>query len=151
MHGFPASPEPGPTTRFCESFAGELPRTELARLIGMRTEPTWSRNQLWAEHDARTARRNRRRSLAVSIGCSTLWLGLTVTSYSWRGIPLSEPNPPTAECRVHGDCVLLPSVVNCCGECGPAAPYEAAPRDVLDLLRRATDESCAPTTRVCDP
>lgn len=54
-------------------------------------------------------------------------------------------------CVRDDDCVVMPALLTCCGECEPIAPYEAVPRAVLAERRRALEASCAPRTQPCDP
>lgn len=116
---------------------------------------------LWGEHDAQRERRDVHRALAVAAGIVIVWVGLTMTSYSWHELIFVQPDPTSppriavpladAECHLDDDCTLMPALITCCGECDPAPPYEAVPRALLDEVRLVTNEDCAPHTRLCDP
>ena len=58
---------------------------------------------------------------------------------------------PAARCSRDVDCVLLPSVLSCCGECPPAPPFEAAARWVLDGMLLENETVCAASSRLCQP
>lgn len=60
-------------------------------------------------------------------------------------------DPSSDECRVDDDCTLMPSVMNCCGECAPAPPFEAVPRTAVDARLLELDTLCGQRTTVCEP
>jgi hypothetical protein len=51
------------------------------------------------------------------------------------------------DCVTDDDCVLMPSLVTCCGECEPSPPFRAAPRSDLTDLR----SDCLRREQLCDP
>ncbi len=68
--------------------------------------------------------------------------------------PSRGPDPTSrrtdADCEIDADCVLMPWVT-CCGECPPAPPFEAAPRDALDAVLIESEQRCALDRRECEP
>lgn len=57
---------------------------------------------------------------------------------------------------VDDDCGLLPSQLNCCGECDPVPPFDAVPRESIDALLLELETRCAETpigcvAPVCEP
>jgi len=83
-----------------------------------------------------------------------LWAGLGLFAIkcvdSTPGMPLSLLPEPD-ECTKDDDCTLMPSRLTCCGECEPAPPFEAIPREDLDSLLLELETDCAPQTRLCEP
>lgn len=55
------------------------------------------------------------------------------------------------ECVVDDDCVLMPSVISCCGECDPRPPFHAVTGKALDALRMELDAMCEDSCGECDP
>lgn len=122
-----------------------------------RSMDTWNRQQLWAEHDAAHLRGLRLRSFVLVVGLLTAWNVIAVLGHSFD-LCLTDANvdPPRkiaepAECVVDDDCVLVPELMTCCGECDAVPPLEAAPWAMVDEIRRDAEESCAPRDRLCEP
>jgi hypothetical protein len=115
----------------------------------------WNRHQLWPAADAaRNAFRawSRMLWLVSSVVVATFALATPPTASNHADDQRIEPaNPAARECQTDADCVLLPALVTCCGECDPEPPFEAIPRSTLEQLRSDTDEQCAPRTRLCEP
>ena len=59
--------------------------------------------------------------------------------------------PDGDQCRVDDECTLMPSVMNCCGECDPAPPFEAVPRTTVDARLLELETVCGQRTNVCEP
>jgi hypothetical protein len=118
----------------------------------MRSE--WNRDVVWSERDSR---RRRRHSIAGAVIATTMTLGLVVANHACYELlflsdaPREKPQlfvpVVSGECALDSDCVLMPAVFTCCGECEPAPPFSATPRSELADLR----ELCSSRERVCDP
>jgi hypothetical protein len=65
-----------------------------------------------------------------------------------RAEPVVITAPDAGECATDEDCVLLP-VLSCCGECPPAAPFEALTRAELDAELIVEEEHCAREDHDC--
>lgn len=118
---------------------------------------TWNRRQLWSERDAGRVRTARVHALlaAAAIGALVGWGALTHLSCAelyyvdeYTRVPAT---PAREQCTRDDDCVLVPSLITCCGECQPAPPFEAVPLGRLASRRTAASEMCLPSTRGCEP
>jgi hypothetical protein len=78
-----------------------------------------------------------------------LWTGCGVRE-ARAGHGARTEAPRGDECTIDSDCVLMPEVT-CCGECPPAPPFEAAPRESLDAVLIEAEERCATDLRPCTP
>jgi hypothetical protein len=85
---------------------------------------------------------------ASLLGVWTLIAHASLGELALFDAPSSRRDTPP-ECRTDDDCVLVPSLMSCCGECPATPPFEAAPREMLEELRRELDDSCA--RRACEP
>jgi hypothetical protein len=114
----------------------------------------WKREAVWSESDTR----RRRRHSIVWTAFFTIAIGALVAANHacYELVFLSKerlvraeyvPVVIARECASDSDCVLMPSIVTCCGECEPAPPFAAAPRSELAQLRAW----CEPPERECDP
>jgi hypothetical protein len=114
----------------------------------------WNRRLVWSKHDR--SRQTRLRKLAtvgiiaaISIGIATTYacVELLLVDDDVRSridvVARDEPD----ECTADTDCVILPALVTCCGECEPVPPFDAARRTILEDLR----SDCVPRERLCDP
>lgn len=78
-----------------------------------------------------------------------VWTGLVLMP---RACEHEAPVAPVEiECVVDDDCVLMPSAINCCGECPPAPPYDAVSGEELASLLIQLETDCAEWTRLCEP
>lgn len=117
----------------------------------------WNRQQLWPTRPTPETRRERVWVVMCTAGVMALVVGLVGASMSCLELYYAEDagrSPGIVapdECYSDEECALRPAQITCCGECEAVPPFEAVARTTLLELRANTDESCAPTTRLCDP